>query len=85
HLVSKYTSLVAVDKTPARVTGDPLLREQVGNRMPYGQSSSAIFGFPGTATNAANLRLLGLVVLLAALLLFALPGHNRGPACGRAA
>jgi len=71
HLVSKYTSLVAVEKTPARLTGDPLLREQIGNLMPFGQSASAIFGFPGTATNAANLRITGLVTLLAAILLIA--------------
>ena len=69
HLVSKYTSLVAVDKTPARPTSDSLHSEQVANLMPYGQSGTAIFGFPATATNAPALRLLGLVSLLAALLL----------------
>ena len=69
HLVSKYTSLVAVDKTPARATGDPLAREQVPNLLPYGQSMNAIFGFPATATNAAVLQRRGLVLLLAALLL----------------
>jgi len=85
HLVSKYTSLVAVDKTPMRAAGDPLLREQVGSLIPSGRSSSAIFGFPGTATNAASLRLTGLVVLLSALLLYALPARRRGVAYGRAA
>jgi Ca-activated chloride channel family protein len=69
HLVSKYTSLVAVDKTPARAAGDPLAREQVPNLLPYGQSMNAIFGFPATATNAAVLQRRGLVLLLAALLL----------------
>ena len=82
HLVSKHTSLVAVDKTPARVTGDPLLREQVGNLMPFGQSGSAIFGFPATATNAPLLRLTGLVALLAALLLWAMPALQRRLANG---
>jgi Ca-activated chloride channel family protein len=72
HLVSKYTSLVAVDKTPARPAGDPLHSEQVPNLMPYGQSANAIFGFPATATNAPALRLAGIVSLLAALLLFAI-------------
>jgi len=72
HMVSKYTSLVAVDKTPARLAGDPLNSEQVPNLMPYGQSASAIFGFPATATNAPALRLAGIVSLLAALLLFAI-------------
>ena len=71
HLVSKYTSLVAVDKTPARPAGDPLNSEQVPNLMPYGQSTNAIFGFPATATDAQQLQLRGLAFILAALLLFA--------------
>jgi Ca-activated chloride channel family protein len=69
HLVSKYTSLVAVDKTPVRPAGDPLAREQVPNLLPYGQSMNALFGFPATATNAAVLQRRGLVLLFAALLL----------------
>ena len=69
HLVSKYTSLVAVDKTPARAAGDPLAREQVPNLLPYGQSMNAIFGFPATATDAAVLQRRGTMLLLAALLL----------------
>ena len=71
HLVSKYTSLVAVDKTPARPPGDPLSSEQVPNLMPYGQSMNAIFGFPATSTNAPALRLTGVLLLLFALMLFA--------------
>jgi len=77
HLVSKHTSLVAVDKTPVRPVGDPLTSEQVPNLMPYGQSTSAIFGFPATATNAPGLRLSGLVTLLAALLLLAVSAARR--------
>jgi len=72
HLVSKYTSLVAVDKTPARPTNDPLKSEQVPNLMPYGQSSNAIFGFPATATDAPTLRFIGFMTLLSALLLLML-------------
>jgi Ca-activated chloride channel family protein len=72
HLVSKYTSLVAVDKTPARPASDSLKSEQVPNLMPYGQSANAIFGFPATATDAPALRLAGLVSLLAALLVLAI-------------
>ncbi len=71
HLVSKYTSLVAVDKTPVRPASDPLSSEQVPNLMPYGQSMNAIFGFPATATNAPMLRMTGAACLLVALLLFA--------------
>lgn len=71
HLVSKYTSLVAVDKTPVRPAGDPLSKEQVPNLLPYGQSMNAIFGFPATATPAALLQLRGIALILLALLPFA--------------
>ncbi|MDH3756927.1 MAG: marine proteobacterial sortase target protein [Gammaproteobacteria bacterium] len=69
HLVSKYTSLVAVDKTPVRPAGDLLAREPVPNLLPYGQSMNAIFGFPATATNAPVLQRRGLLMLSVALLL----------------
>jgi Ca-activated chloride channel family protein len=69
HLVSKYTSLIAIDKTPVRPASDPLSSEQVPNLMPYGQSTNAIFGFPATATNAPALRIMGAAWLLSALLL----------------
>ena len=72
HLVSKYTSLVAVDKTPVRSSNDPLKSEQVPNLMPYGQSTNAIFGFPATATDAPTLRFIGFMSLLSALILFML-------------
>ena len=68
HLVSKYTSLVAVDKTPVRPAGDPLSSEKVANLMPYGQSTNAIFGFPATATGAPALRIMGAAWLLSAVL-----------------
>lgn len=78
HLVSKHTSLVAVDKTPVRPAGDPLLREQVPNLIPHGQSGAAIFGFPATATNAASLRFTGTVAVLLALFLLLISSMQRG-------
>ena len=82
HLVSKYTSLIAVDKTPARPAGEPLSSEQVANLMPYGQSANAIFGFPATATGAPALRIMGAAWLLSAVLLVVMirttrPGKRR--------
>jgi len=68
HLVSKFTSLVAVDKTPARPMSAKLDKEQVPNLLPYGQSHQAIFGFPATATIAPVNRLVGMVCLLVGLL-----------------
>jgi Ca-activated chloride channel family protein len=69
HLVSKYTSLIAVDKTPARPLHAQLGKEQVPNLLPYGQSMNAIFGFPATATNAGVYRFNGMLLIGAALLL----------------
>jgi len=78
HLVSKYTSLVAIDKTPVRPAGSALTREQVPNLLPYGQSMNAIFGFPATATDAAVLLRRGLLTLLAGLLLLGAAVLHRG-------
>ena len=77
HLVSKYTSLIAVDKTPVRPAGDPLASEQVPNLLPYGQSTNAIFGFPATATGAPALRIMGAAWLLAALMLLLIIRRSR--------
>ncbi|NOR37046.1 MAG: marine proteobacterial sortase target protein [Woeseiaceae bacterium] len=77
HLVSKHTSLIAVDKTPVRPAGDLLLKEQVPNLMAHGQSSRAIFGFPATATDGPALRLKGLLTLLAAMLILAMSAWMR--------
>ena len=77
HLVSRYTSLVAVDKTPVRPAGEFLGKDQVPNLMAHGQSSRAIFGFPATATDAPGLRTRGLLTLLAALLILAMSYWQR--------
>ncbi len=71
HLVSKFTSLIAVDKTPVRPLSANLDKEQVPNLMPYGQSQRAIFRFPATATRAPVYRLTGIACLLGALLMLA--------------
>ncbi len=62
-LVSPYTSLVAVDKTPARSEAAALERRAVGNMRPEGAQWS---GLPQTATAAPLYRWLGLCVLLLA-------------------
>lgn len=77
HLVSKYTSLIAVDKTPVRPAGAPLSSERVPNLLPYGQSMNAIYGFPATATAAPALRIMGAAWLLAAFGLLAIMRRPR--------
>jgi Ca-activated chloride channel family protein len=77
HLVSKHTSLVAVDKTPARPVADSLRKDHVPNLMAYGQNTNAIFGFPATATNAQQMQLIGLGSILAAMLMMLLTRRRR--------
>jgi len=64
HLVSPYTSLVAVDKTPARSAAAALERRNIENTMPAGAQWQA--ALPQTATPGPLLRWLGAIVLLAA-------------------
>lgn len=75
HLVSKYTSLVAVDKTPARTAGEPLASKAVGNLAPQG---SAMAAFAATATNAMQLQLSGIACLLLASILLLGPMLRSG-------
>jgi Ca-activated chloride channel family protein len=74
HLVTPYTSLVAVDKTPIRHADAALTRAAVPVRLPAGWSAQHVFGqLPATATPARLLALTGVVMLLAALGLWSLP------------
>ncbi|HET8942648.1 MAG TPA: marine proteobacterial sortase target protein [Rudaea sp.] len=64
HLVSRYTSLVAVDKTPARAADSTLHSTQVPNVLPAGSA------FAQTATPARLQLLLGFIALLLAMLIW---------------
>jgi Ca-activated chloride channel family protein len=67
HLVSRYTSLIAVDKTPVRPQSEMLGKDQVPNLLPHGQSQQAILGFAATATSAPLSRMLGAIFLILAM------------------
>jgi len=68
HLVSKYTSLVAVDVTPSRPQGSTIERRALPVNLPYGQHYEKIFGHLAQTATAAPLDLLlGTVLLLLAL------------------
>jgi Ca-activated chloride channel family protein len=71
HLVSRYTSLVAVDVTPVNIDG-LLLSQRMKNNRPYGWKQASTNGLllAQTATGSKTNLLLGLVSLLAALLLY---------------
>jgi Ca-activated chloride channel family protein len=62
-LVSPYTSLVAVDRTPARSEAAKLERQALGNMTPHGAQWTTL---PQTATPAPLYRWLGALALLVA-------------------
>lgn len=64
-LVSKYTSLVAVDKTPSRPKDKALQQQQLPSNLPHGWSADKVFGsMPQSATLAPLHLLLGLLGML---------------------
>lgn len=70
QLVSKHTSLVAVDVTPTRPADASLKTRAVPTRLPAGWEHGKVFGLPQTATAAALHLWLGLFSLLFAGLLY---------------
>ena len=78
HLVSKYTSLVAVDVTPTKPAGVDTLKSALPGHVPEG-----LTGFdqlPRTATPAALAIIVGMLLMLAAALLAVLNRHRRANA-----
>jgi Ca-activated chloride channel family protein len=70
HLVSKYTSLVAVDVTSTAPPGVETLKTALPGNLPAGLSHEAIFGgVPQTATPAQLQMLIGVALLLVAFYL----------------
>ncbi|MCC6139405.1 MAG: marine proteobacterial sortase target protein [Nitrospira sp.] len=77
HLVSKYSSLVAVDITPVRPADKLLQTHAMKTNLPDGQDYQAIFGLPQTATSGQLQILLGLAALLSAWLLWSQRGWRK--------
>ena len=80
HLVTKYTSLIAIDRAPARLPDLDLKMAALPTHLPEGQSYEAIFGtqadapqsgtLPQGATDSRFNLLVGALMLLFATLLF---------------
>ena len=70
-LLTRHTSLIAVDKTPRRNAGELLTSSDIPGLLPAG-SSAQLAGYPSTATGWVSQLLLSLFVLLLAtsMLLF---------------
>jgi Ca-activated chloride channel family protein len=69
HLVSAYTSLVAVDVTPARPADRPLTSHAMATNLPAGWEYDAVFGAGQGATPGPVHLLLGVAALAGAALL----------------
>jgi Ca-activated chloride channel family protein len=77
-LLTPETSLVAVDRTPVRMGGEPLATGDIPSLLPAGSSLASI-GFPQTATGWLAQLLLSLLVLgVATGLLLVTPRVARG-------
>jgi len=65
HLVSKFTSLVAVDVTPVRPQDKNLASHAIPTHLPAGWDHNKVFGqpFPATATDARLNLIIGMLLL----------------------
>ncbi|MCG8380498.1 MAG: marine proteobacterial sortase target protein [Proteobacteria bacterium] len=78
HLVSKFTSLVAVDVTPVRPGDQGLDSKAISTHLPEGWEYNKVFGhqFPATATDARINFIIGLILLLIATLFYLTRRHD---------
>jgi len=76
QLVSRYTSLIAVDPLVARPGAEKINKQSISNVMPYGsQQKTPSYGFPPAGTPAGIKALLGLLALLSAATLVLAKKH----------
>jgi Ca-activated chloride channel family protein len=70
HLVSKYTSLVAVEKTPSRPMWESLSKRAVPNNLPYGSTmgQQVAGSLAQTATDGQLKLLIGMLLLTFSLM-----------------
>ena len=78
HLVSAYTSLIAVEQMPARDSANDLLSRRIANGLPAGT-----LAYAATATSAPLLKWVGLLLLFMAAL-FAWAAQRRATSSLRA-
>ncbi|HKN85344.1 MAG TPA: marine proteobacterial sortase target protein, partial [Nitrospiraceae bacterium] len=72
HLVSRYTSLVAVDVTPARPHDEDVKTHAMKTNLPHGQDYEHIFVLPQTATSGQRQIFIVLLCWAVAFLVFGL-------------
>ncbi|HEY3197047.1 MAG TPA: marine proteobacterial sortase target protein [Nitrospirales bacterium] len=76
HLVSRYTSLVAVEMTQARPADHALNTHAMKTNLPEGWSYTAVFGLPQTATHWQLQIVLGLLGLFLAFIMYRRQWHR---------
>ncbi len=69
HLVSQYTSLVAVDVTPAQPANSPATEQDKATNLANALDQASLAGLPNTATQGRLQILLGLTALMLVWLL----------------
>ncbi len=74
-LVTKHTSLVAVESIVSRFPEDRLKTSKLPNALASGQVKQSLVGYPKTATPAGLLFLVGLLSLLVAGVTHRMPGR----------
>ena len=81
HLVSKYTSLVAVDVTPSRPQHENVNGKMVKTNLPKGWQYNKVLDLPQTATVAELCFILGALALLLSLIIWVLVAREREISC----
>ena len=81
NLVSRYTSLVAVDVTPSRPEGVQMKGGPVKTNLPGGWQYNKVFHLPQTGTVSGLCFALGALALLLSLIIWILAARERGKSC----
>jgi Ca-activated chloride channel family protein len=76
HLVSRYTSLIAVEMTLARPADHALSTHAIKTNLPEGWDYTSVFGLPQTATNWQLQIALGLLGLFLAVIVYRCCPHR---------
>ena len=81
HLVSRYTSLVAVDVTPARPENENMNSKMAKTNMPKGWQYNKVFSLPQTATVSELCFILGALALMLASIIWILAVREKQKSC----
>ena len=81
HLVSRYTSLVAVDVTPSRPEYEKMNSKMAKTNLPKGWQYNKVFNLPQTATVSELCLILGGIALVLSAIIWILVAKEREKSC----